>query len=76
VLTRRGGGATRASYDPGIQRMTDLGATGILLSGNPEEGQLIGKIRPAFAIPGRAKIVSRDRGLEVAQLAFVPRSID
>ena len=72
VLTRRAGGASRAAYDPIIQRMTDLGTTGILLSGNPEEGQLIGKVKPRAANPGRAQIVSRSQGLVSAQLAFVP----
>ncbi|GAA4480826.1 type VII secretion protein EccCa [Microbacterium panaciterrae] len=72
ILTRRTGGASRASYDPIIQRMTDLGATGILLSGSPEEGQLIGKVKAIPSIPGRAQIVSRDRGLVAAQLLWVP----
>jgi len=72
VITRRTGGAGRAAYDPIIQRMTDLGTTGILLSGSPEEGQLIGKVKAMPAVPGRAQIVSRDRGLISAQLGFVP----
>ncbi|MGN8026720.1 type VII secretion protein EccCa [Microbacterium sp. 22242] len=72
ILTRRTGGASRAAYDPIIQRMTDLGATGILLSGSPEEGPLIGKIKAVPSIPGRAQIVSRDRGLVAAQLLWVP----
>ncbi|MRG59928.1 type VII secretion protein EccCa [Agromyces sp. CFH 90414] len=72
VLTRRAGGASRAAYDPVIQRFTDLGVTGILLSGSPEEGQLIGKVKAEPAAPGRAKIVSRERGLVAAQLAWVP----
>lgn len=52
--------------------MTDTGATGILLSGNPEEGALIGKVKPVQAVPGRAQVVSRDRGLFQAQLAYLP----
>jgi S-DNA-T family DNA segregation ATPase FtsK/SpoIIIE len=72
ILTRRTGGAARAAYDPILQRMTDLGTTGILLSGNPEEGQLIGKVKAMPAVPGRAQIVSRDRGLISAQLGYVP----
>jgi len=72
ILTRRTGGASRAAYDPILQRMTDLGTTGILLSGNPEEGQLIGKVKAMPAVAGRAQIVSRDRGLISAQLGFVP----
>lgn len=76
VLTRRTGGASRASYDPIIQRLTDLGTTGILLSGSPEEGTLIGKVKAAPAPPGRAQIVSRDRGLVAAQLAFKASRFD
>ncbi|UOE43954.1 type VII secretion protein EccCa [Agromyces larvae] len=72
ILTRRAGGASRAAYDPIIQRFTDLGVTGILLSGNPEEGQLIGKVKAQPAVPGRARIVSRERGVVAAQLAWVP----
>jgi S-DNA-T family DNA segregation ATPase FtsK/SpoIIIE len=70
VVTRRTGGASRAAYDPILQRFTDLGVTGILLSGNPEEGALIGKVKPFPAPPGRAQIVSRDRGYVAAQLAY------
>lgn len=74
ILTRRTGGASRAAYDPIIQRFTDLGVTGILLGGNPEEGALIGRVKPVRAAPGRAQIVSRDHGLLTAQLAFFPAS--
>ncbi|MCR2784687.1 MULTISPECIES: type VII secretion protein EccCa [unclassified Microbacterium] len=72
ILTRRTGGASRAAYDPIIQRFTDLGVTGILLGGNPEEGALIGRVKPVRAAPGRAQIVSREHGLVSAQLAFPP----
>jgi S-DNA-T family DNA segregation ATPase FtsK/SpoIIIE len=72
IVARRTGGASRAAYDAVIQRFTDLGVTGILLSGNPEEGQLIGKVKPQFAAPGRAQIVSRDQGLFSGQLAYSP----
>lgn len=72
ILTRRTGGASRAAYDPIIQRMTDLGATGILLSGSPEEGQLIGRVKAVPAAPGRAQIISRERGNVTAQLLWVP----
>ncbi|MFG6475470.1 type VII secretion protein EccCa [Microbacterium sp. P06] len=72
ILTRRAGGASRAAYDPIIQRFTDLGVTGILLGGNPEEGALIGRVKPVKSAPGRAQIVSRDHGFLTAQLAFPP----
>lgn len=75
ILTRRSGGASRAAYDPIIQRFTDLGVTGILLGGNPEEGALIGRIKPERAAPGRAQVVGREHGLVAAQLVFSPPSI-
>jgi DNA segregation ATPase FtsK/SpoIIIE, S-DNA-T family len=71
ILTRRTGGAGRMS-DQFIQRLADLGTTGILLSGSAEEGQLIGKTKARPSIPGRAQIISRDRGVVAAQLAFAP----
>ncbi|QEW01074.1 type VII secretion protein EccCa [Microbacterium caowuchunii] len=72
VLTRRTGGASRAAYDPIIQRFTDLGVTGILLGGSPEEGPLIGRVKAVPSVPGRAQIVSREQGLITAQLAYSP----
>ncbi|TPW76742.1 type VII secretion protein EccCa [Schumannella sp. 10F1B-5-1] len=74
ILTRRAGGASRAAYDPIIQRFTDLGVTGILLGGNPDEGALIGRVKPIPSEPGRAQVVSRERGLMTAQLLFAPPS--
>ncbi|MDO4783897.1 MAG: FtsK/SpoIIIE domain-containing protein, partial [Propionibacteriaceae bacterium] len=72
VVTRRSGGASRAMYEPVLQTMTELSCTGILLSGNPDEGALIGRIRPRKTPAGRAQVVSRDAGCVVAQLAWVP----
>lgn len=69
VITRRVGGASRASFDPVLQTVRDLAAPGILLSGNPQEGPLIGTVRPQFAAPGRAQLVTRD-GASVLQLAY------
>ncbi|WP_336659088.1 type VII secretion protein EccCa [Leucobacter sp. USHLN153] len=72
IVTRRSGGASRAAYDPILQGMTDLGVTGILLSGSPEEGQLIGKVKAVPSAPGRAQIISRARGHQIVQLAYAP----
>ncbi|WP_245993237.1 type VII secretion protein EccCb [Xylanimonas allomyrinae] len=74
VVVRRSGGASRALYDPVLQRLGDLGATGILLPGNPEEGALIGRVKPAAGPPGRVQVVSRERGVFRGQLAFTPSS--
>lgn len=75
ILTRRTGGASRAAYDPIIQRFTDLGVTGILLGGNPEEGALIGRVKPVPSVPGRAQVVSRNQGTFAAQLVYSPPTV-
>ncbi|WP_296603930.1 type VII secretion protein EccCa [Nocardioides sp.] len=70
VLARRTGGASRALYEPVIQSLRDLAAPGLLLSGSPDEGPLLGSQRPQPAAPGRARLVTRDRGVEVVQVAW------
>ena len=70
VVARRVGGASRAAYEPVLQSMRDLAQPGILLSGPRDEGALIGNLRPQPAPPGRARVVTRDKGIEVAQLAW------
>ncbi|WP_248579919.1 type VII secretion protein EccCa [Nocardioides sp. InS609-2] len=70
VVARRAGGASRALYEPVIQSMRDLAMPGIMLSGPRDEGVLIGNVRPQQAEPGRARMVTRDRGTEVVQLAW------
>jgi S-DNA-T family DNA segregation ATPase FtsK/SpoIIIE len=70
VVARRSGGASRALYEPLLQSMRDLAAPGLLLSGSPEEGALVGNQRPAPVPPGRGRLVSRHRGVEVLQTAW------
>ncbi|GAA4081016.1 type VII secretion protein EccCa [Nocardioides kongjuensis] len=70
ALARRSGGASRALYEPVIQSMRDLAMPGILLSGSRDEGALIGNLRPGPAQPGRGKMLTRDRGAEIVQLAW------
>lgn len=70
VVARRVGGASRASYEPVLQSMRDLAMPGVLLSGPRDEGALIGNLRPQPSAPGRARVVTRDKGIEVAQLAW------
>jgi S-DNA-T family DNA segregation ATPase FtsK/SpoIIIE len=70
VVARRSGGASRALYEPVIQSLRDLAMPGLQLSGSPDEGPLIGNVRPTPAPPGRGRLVTRDRGVEVVQLAW------
>jgi S-DNA-T family DNA segregation ATPase FtsK/SpoIIIE len=70
ALARRAGGASRALYEPVLQSLRDLAAPGLLLSGSPDEGPLLGNQRLQPAPPGRGRLVTRDRGAEVVQLAW------
>ncbi len=75
VVARRSGGASRAMYEPVLQSMRDLAMPGVLLSGSPEEGPLLGGVKPAPAPPGRGRLVTRDRGVEVVQTAWSDPSV-
>ena len=70
VVTRRSGGSSRAMYEPVMQSMRDLAQPGILLSGSPDEGPLLGNLKPKPQPPGRGRLVTRERGVETVQLAW------
>ncbi|WP_395695758.1 type VII secretion protein EccCa [Nocardioides sp.] len=75
VVARRSGGASRALYEPVVQSLRDLAAPGLLLSGSPDEGPLLGAVKPQPAPPGRGRLVTRDRGVEVVQMAWCEPSL-
>ncbi len=70
IVARNSAGAGRASYEPFIQRLTELGAQGLILAGDPGEGDLLG-VRPRSWPPGRGMFVSR-RGKTLVQTALMP----
>jgi S-DNA-T family DNA segregation ATPase FtsK/SpoIIIE len=53
-----------------VQSLRDLAMPGLLLSGSPDEGPLLGSQKPQPAPPGRGRLVTRDRGVEVVQMAW------
>jgi len=70
TVARRSGGASRSLYEPVIQSLRDLAMPGLMLSGSPDEGPLLGNLRPVPAPPGRGRLVTRERGVEVVQVAW------
>ncbi|BBH65135.1 type VII secretion protein EccC [Actinoplanes sp. OR16] len=72
ILTRRTGGAGRALYEPVIQRLRELSTPGLVMSGSPEEGVLLGTVRPEPLPPGRGRLVTRREGTRLIQLAHLP----
>ncbi|HSA51682.1 MAG TPA: type VII secretion protein EccCa [Yinghuangia sp.] len=73
VIARSSGGASRAIYEPVLQKLLDLGTGGLLLSGNREEGPLLGGTRPTRLPPGRAQLISRRRPNQMIQTAWLPQ---
>jgi S-DNA-T family DNA segregation ATPase FtsK/SpoIIIE len=74
VLVRRSGGAGRALYEPVIQRLRELSTPGLVLSGDRDEGALLGTVRPGPLPPGRGWLVTRRDGVRLIQLAHLPPS--
>ncbi|HLU43950.1 MAG TPA: type VII secretion protein EccCb, partial [Natronosporangium sp.] len=72
IVTRRSGGAGRALFDPVLSRIRDLASPGILMSGNREEGPLLGNLRLEKLPPGRGWLVTRTDGPQLVQLAYLP----
>jgi S-DNA-T family DNA segregation ATPase FtsK/SpoIIIE len=71
-VTRRSGGAGRAIYDPVLSRIRDLASPGVLMSGNRDEGTLVGNIRGEPLPPGRGWLVTRADGAQLVQFAHLP----
>ncbi|MEW2431592.1 type VII secretion protein EccCa [Micromonospora sp. NPDC047644] len=69
VLARRSGGASRAQYEPIVQRLRELSTAGLVMAGSPEEGALVGSVRPGPLPPGRGRLVTRREGVRLVQLA-------
>jgi S-DNA-T family DNA segregation ATPase FtsK/SpoIIIE len=70
IVARRVGGASRAMYEPVLQRMRELDNPALLMSGNPEEGPLLGNLRPSNLPPGRGMLVRRSDGSQLIQVAL------
>lgn len=74
VMARHSGGLARVTYQPGVSRFRELGATALLLSGDPDEGHVWGKSALNRRSSGRAMMVRR--GVEMmTQTAFLDRAV-
>ncbi|MEU4898641.1 type VII secretion protein EccCa [Streptomyces sp. NPDC044780] len=72
IIARNTAGASRSSYEPFMQRIKELGAQGIILSGDPAEGDLLGTTRPRRLPPGRGTLITRRGGPSLIQLGWLP----
>ncbi|SFG90663.1 type VII secretion protein EccCb [Streptomyces mirabilis] len=74
IVASRSGGAGRLQFEPVSRRMTELGAQGVVLSGDAAEGPLLGGVNPRPLPPGRGTFVSRKGGTQLVQLGWLPES--
>jgi S-DNA-T family DNA segregation ATPase FtsK/SpoIIIE len=70
LAARRCGGAARAMFEPVLAGLRDLGCMGLLMSGNPDEGPLVGSVRPAPLPAGRGVLITRAGGEQLVQVAW------
>ncbi|MFD8218650.1 type VII secretion protein EccCa [Streptomyces sp. NPDC059697] len=71
IIARSSAGAGRAAYEPFMQRMRELGAQGVVLAGDPGEGDVLGGVRPRPMPAGRGVFVSRRRGKPLVQTGLM-----
>jgi S-DNA-T family DNA segregation ATPase FtsK/SpoIIIE len=71
IIARRSGGAARAMFEPILGRLRELATPGLVLSGDREEGALVGSVRPQSLPPGRCLLVDRRNGGRLVQLAYL-----
>ncbi|MDT5067590.1 MAG: segregation ATPase FtsK/SpoIIIE, family [Mycobacterium sp.] len=70
VVARRSGGAARAMFDPFLARLRDLGCMGLTMSAGPDDGVLLGAVRPTSQPPGRGTLTRRGRPNQVVQVSW------
>ncbi|MYV90630.1 type VII secretion protein EccCb, partial [Streptomyces sp. SID1034] len=75
IIARSTAGAGRASYEPFLQRIKELGAQGVILAGDPAEGDLLAGVRPRPMPTGRGTFVSRRRGKPLVQTGLTEDGI-
>jgi DNA segregation ATPase FtsK/SpoIIIE, S-DNA-T family len=71
VLARRVGGTARTAFEPFFQRLREMSTPGLIFSGDPQEGTLLGAQRAAALPSGRAFFVRRGQKTALVQIAFV-----
>ncbi|MGV9297354.1 type VII secretion protein EccCa [Amycolatopsis sp. NPDC003676] len=71
VLARRTGGAGRGLFEPVLARLREVGAPGLMMSGDRDEGPLLGGMRAQVLPPGRGWLVDRRARKDLVQVAWL-----
>jgi len=70
VLARRVGGVGRSAYEPVLQRLTEMSTPGLIMSGDPQEGVLLGAMRAMALPPGRGYLARPKQRVILTQTAL------
>lgn len=73
LMSRQFGGAGRALFDPVVQRIKEMGSPGLIMSGNKDEGVLLGNVKAHKLPAGRGYFVDRRSGTRLIQTAQIGR---
>jgi DNA segregation ATPase FtsK/SpoIIIE, S-DNA-T family len=71
VLARRVAGTSRTAFEAVFQRLKESGSPGLVMSGDPQEGPLLGTQRAAVLPSGRGYLVRRNQRPMLVQTVFV-----
>jgi S-DNA-T family DNA segregation ATPase FtsK/SpoIIIE len=71
IVTRRSGGASRAMFDPIVGKLKEISSPGIVMSGNKDEGALLGTVKGSAMPPGRGTLVSRKIGQQLIHISWI-----
>ncbi|WP_319457968.1 MULTISPECIES: type VII secretion protein EccCa [unclassified Mycobacterium] len=70
VVARTSAGAARAMFDPVLAALRDLGCLGLMMSASPDDGALLGSVRPVPLPSGRATVIRRGQPDGQVQVAW------
>jgi DNA segregation ATPase FtsK/SpoIIIE, S-DNA-T family len=72
VLARRVGGMARSGFEPLLGRLRELRQPGLVMSGDPGEGPVLGNVRATAQPPGRGVLVRRKQHPVLVQTPRAP----
>jgi S-DNA-T family DNA segregation ATPase FtsK/SpoIIIE len=70
VIARSSGGAGQGVLEPVLRRLRELRTPGLLMSGEPQEGVILGGMRMTPLPPGRGRLIRRREGPTFVQVAL------
>ncbi|MFC4131441.1 type VII secretion protein EccCa [Hamadaea flava] len=71
VIAKRGGSSGRSAFDQTLVRLKEVNTPGLVMSGDKNEGPILGNVRASQLPPGRAWLVTRKEGARLIQASWL-----